>query len=129
MAENLAVAYAIKKRNVKKMSMGGMASMNQDRAQYSNADDQIPCMNCGGMYNPKLAASKMNSGGLVEDEHVSTRLDQDEAEAEFNEENAPMDSQVLNESGDPDSSLEEDRKKSRILSRIFGSVRKAHTGQ
>lgn len=128
--QSLAIAYAVKKRNAKKMASGGMVSMEHDRAEHSNAADQVPCMNCGGMYNPKLAASKMSEGGVVEDpsEHISTALDMDEAEEEFNEENEPKDSQVLNESGDPDDSLDEDMKKSRMLSRVLNSVARRHKG-
>lgn len=77
--------------------------MEKDRAEHSNAavPEQVLCMNCGGSVNPKLEQSHMSGGGEVEDE----TLDDDSLDV-FSE---PM-------------PLEDDEdRKSKILSSIFGS--------
>lgn len=112
MSKSLAVQYAIQKRNAQKKAMGGEIKCAHGGRVLCNAG----CYSSGGEVNPKLHEAHMADGGEVEELHD----DLDEG-LDFIED--------LDEKEDllsvPEPHEDEAAKKNRILSRIFGSIKKS----
>jgi hypothetical protein len=120
--KDLAIAYAMKRRAGK--------GMNPKLEESHKGGEN--CMHCGGPV-------KMAMGGMVksEDNMFDVSGDMDAASKRFDMENAPEDSQVLNEMSDTDPMFDMDEEEAKkevkpsgmLLSRILGGLRRAHSGK